>query len=155
MFSLYRSAIIASVMCLLCSACHPSVEEVTAEDTQGILHPLTQPQKPVLLTYWSDWCAYCRAEVPFLNAVAAEGTVQVLGVFYEEVPVEHLVQLSKDFGITYPVLIASPEGGLALQKSGGLPAHYLIETQGRVRGPFLGEMTHEKLTSLLSSTIEK
>ena len=101
--------------------------------------------RPVLINFWTTWCAPCRAEMPFLDAVHVKhedkGLV-VLAVDVQEPAVE-VEPYIDEYGYRFRVLL-DVDGTVALKyRVGSYPTSYLIDSKGRVvnirRGAFASE----------------
>ena len=101
--------------------------------------------QPLLLNFWATWCAPCRAEMPFLEAVYAkhadEGLV-VLGVNVQE-PTAVVAPYLDELGLTFPVLLDLDGDVSRLYRVGSYPTSVLVDREGRIvtirRGAFVNE----------------
>ena len=100
----------------------------------------------VVLNFWADWCAPCRAEAPVLNEVYAR--TQAQGVEFVGVNVKDDRNAARAFertqGVQYDSIFDQP--AVQLTKFRKVvpqtpPSTLLIDRQGRVAGIFNGAVT--------------
>jgi thiol-disulfide isomerase/thioredoxin len=105
---------------------------------------------PMVVNLWASWCAPCRDELPLYQAFARRyaGTVDVLGVDWQETRADAARTLARDSGVTYP-LVVDPDGRL---RSQALPKLILLDKDGRV-----AFQRYVKITSMaqLEKLVEK
>jgi thioredoxin 1 len=77
-----------------------------------------QSELPVLVDYWADWCAPCKAMAPVLDEVAEECRDRLRVV---KVNVEHEPQIARQWGVrSQPTLMLFKHGSVEAQKVGAL-----------------------------------
>lgn len=110
---------------------------VSLEDFRG---------KWVLLNFWATWCVPCAKEMPYLQQIAAEGDMVVLGVNFNESPatVEKFV---KEHNLTFPVLMEPDDVILTMYKVRALPRTFVISPDGRITHQIIGEIVPEQFDS--------
>ncbi|MEZ5454629.1 MAG: TlpA disulfide reductase family protein [Lysobacteraceae bacterium] len=145
--------------CLTC--CCTSAEASTSdpvrpalrvETVQGGVFDLAKHRGTwVIVNLWATWCAPCREEIPMLARLDADRSdVNVVGLAFEEISVEHMKVFIDRYSVTYPVSIldvyAPPD---AFEVPRGLPMTHVIAPDGTVAKQFLGPVTREELEAVL------
>ena len=105
----------------------------------------------VLVNYWAEWCAPCRAEIPELNALFRDNGADVLvvGVNFDGVTDLALSDLIVRMGIEFPVLTIDPRERWHYDRPGVLPTTVVIDPQGNVVRTLVGPQSRETLSELL------
>ena len=84
---------------------------VSAVDDKNFEQEVLQSEQPVLVDFWAEWCAPCRALAPVVNAVAQEyqGKAKVV-----KLDVDYSTQVAQRYGIRgIPTLIVFKGGNEA------------------------------------------
>jgi thiol-disulfide isomerase/thioredoxin len=106
--------------------------------------------RPLLVNFWASWCGPRVAEMPLLDAFAAEqgdSGVQVVGIALDEPSAVH--DFLQRVPVRYPILLDAPAAGdssvLLGNTRGVLPYSVLIDARGIVRRRKLGEFDAAEL----------
>jgi thiol-disulfide isomerase/thioredoxin len=124
------------------------------ETVQGGMFDLSEQRGTwVVVNFWATWCAPCRKEIPMLARLDADRSdVEVIGLAFEEISVDHMKVFIERYSVTYPVSIvdvyAPPD---AFEVPRGLPMTHVIAPDGRVAKQFLGPVTREELEAVLQA----
>lgn len=114
-------------------------ENVTLSDFQG---------QWVLVNFWATWCPPCVSEMPYLQKVADQREMVVLGVNFKES--QTIVERFIDkWGITYPILINPDDDLLMFYQAQNLPRTHVIAPDGTIVLKIIGPLEEERFDSWL------
>jgi len=111
--------------------------------------------KVVLVNFWATWCPPCREEIPELLELKKiyKDRLEIVGISEDDDPPENILKFARQKGMTYPIILATPE---LIEAYGGVPAlptSFLINTQGRVvqkhSGLYPIALYHREIRALL------
>ena len=114
----------------------------------------------VLLNFWATWCAPCRHETPFLQALYEarkdDGLVVVGASLDTGDAREQVRSFVEEYGVTYPILLDPQMRGMDAYRVLGLPATFLLDRDGVLRWMRFGPVSETDLDflSALDSTLE-
>ncbi|HKI63918.1 MAG TPA: TlpA disulfide reductase family protein [Burkholderiales bacterium] len=114
----------------------------------------------VVCNFWATWCPPCREEIPMLVALNSRMEpkgAQVVGIAVDFAA--KVASLARDYKITYPILIAGPDGIDLMREAGnqvgGLPYTAFLDRKGKIVGTKLGALkeseVNERLAEMLRS----
>ena len=113
--------------------------------------------KPVVLSFWTTWCPYCRAQTPILVAAhaahAAQG-IQFIGINVSEQQAQVRDYLGAN-GISYPIALDANGQVAGLYNVTGYPTTYFLDAEGRVVVRHLGQLTPEQLEVYMQTLLEE
>ncbi|PYT90269.1 MAG: hypothetical protein DMG41_05865 [Acidobacteria bacterium] len=90
--------------------------------------------KVTLLNFWATWCGPCRAEIPDLVELQNKyrDQLQIIGLVVDDDDPQAIKKFVEQFGINYPVAIATDELRMEYGGIPALPTSFLLDAQGRV-----------------------
>lgn len=104
----------------------------------------------VVINYWAEWCAPCRTELPEFNRLERDhADITVLGVNYDGISGEPLLELARKMNIQFPVMGQDFADSLALKRPEVLPTTYIFDAEGELAHSLAGPQTEQALLSLL------
>ncbi|MAS23788.1 MAG: DsbE family thiol:disulfide interchange protein [Oceanospirillaceae bacterium] len=111
------------------------------------------PEEPVLVNVWATWCPTCKAEHAFLNKLAAEQGIKIVGINYKDDDFK-AKQWLKAYGNPYMFNISDPDGQLGLELGVyGAPETFLVDSKGIIRAKHIGDL-NTKVWSTLGPQFE-
>jgi len=133
---------------LMFSACQPQSPAFTDQNGQ----PLDLVEHWLVINYWATWCKPCRKEVAELNQLHQSLTqqpIKIIGVNFDQLEGDALIEASNSLGIHFPVLSQDPAKHFSLPNSQGLPVTYIVNPQGKLAATLLGEQTAPSINQRL------
>ena len=106
-----------------------------------------------IVNYWSEWCAPCRVEIPIFNELSvrlAKSNVMVVGVNFDEDPMELTLEIAAKMGIEFTVLSQEEVDLLALKLPDVLPTTYLLSPSNKVVAKLIGQQSEQDILDALT-----
>jgi len=112
----------------------------------------------LVVNYWAEWCGPCRHEIPELNqldgatAAADESvSVKVIGVNYDGLRDQKLVDVSTRMGIDFAVLAEDPRMRWEQEAPAVLPSTYIVAPGGDFVETLVGPQTRVGIMSRIET----
>lgn len=107
--------------------------------------------KPVFLNFWASWCIPCRKEMPAIELASVRfPNVEFVGVAVQDDPAA-AEAFARELGVTYIIGLDERDKLAGLYPTLGLPATYLISSEGVILQPLYGELDLKQLNALIST----
>ncbi len=144
------------MMVVSCTAWAAPTQDVTFVDLAGKPVKLSDYRgKFVVVNFWATWCPPCLVEIPdlvmFHEAHAGKDAV-VIGVNYEDIPVEKVKAFAESQMINYPIVrLQGPIDGrnTPFGPLKGLPTTFMVDPQGRVVARHTGMVDQQGLENFM------
>lgn len=139
---LWLISIVVLVGCVGCAAPEPatpagtvavaSAHDFTLLSIDNETYQLSQLQGEwVLVNFWATWCAPCVEEMPYLQQVADEREITVLGVNMRE-SAEAVAAFSAEHKIRFPLLLDPDDDTVIAYNTISLPVTAVVAPDGTI-----------------------
>lgn len=108
------------------------------QDTSGKTVTLASLQgHPVVLNFWASWCPPCQAEMPFIERLWQDGTLQRNGLLFYAIDMGEKAETVQSFitskGYTFPVLLDSNGDISDAYNVRAIPVTFFIDRAGVIK----------------------
>jgi thiol-disulfide isomerase/thioredoxin len=118
----------------------PSLKLPDASGSELALNELRG--KTVVVNFWATWCEPCREEMPSLERLRkqmGDKQLEVLAVNVGEAP-ERVARFTRDVPVTFPIVYDRDGAAAKAWKVRGYPTSFVLDSSGRIRYWFVGEL---------------
>src|SRR3989337_1339414 len=110
--------------------------DFTLKDLDGVEKSLKEFRgKVVLLNFWATWCSPCRIEIPSMVELYKkykDRGLEIIGVNLDKLGRSGVEQFSKEYNISFPVLL-DPAGEVGTNYGiVALPTTFILDRKGKI-----------------------
>lgn len=143
--SYFRFFLVAGLLALLMGCDNPKFSTANGNDVAWDSYR----GQWLLVNYWAEWCKPCLEEIPELNALDQSDDVTVLGVNYDGIEGQALLNLGSRMQIDYTLLAEDPGPALGWDLPVALPATFVVKPDGTLLEARFGPQTKQTLSALI------
>ena len=108
-----------------------------------------------LVNVWASWCVPCADEVPFLEKLAKDKRIQLVGINYKDSP-ENARRFLNRYGNPFVASGVDSNGRTSIDWGVyGVPENFLVGRDGTIVYKLIGPITAENLVKVLEPEIAK
>ncbi len=108
-----------------------------------------------IVNVWASWCAPCHAEAPFIEQLAKDPRIKLVGINYKD-SAENARRFLNRYNNPFAANGVDANGRTAIDWGVyGVPETFLIGRDGRIAYKLVGPITAENLVRELTPEIEK
>ena len=108
-----------------------------------------------LVNVWASWCVPCHDEVPYLERLAQDKRVRLVGINYKD-QTDNARRFIGRYGNPFSAVGADANGRAAIDWGVyGVPETFVVGRDGRIAYKLVGPITAENFDSQLKPAIEK
>ena len=108
-----------------------------------------------VVNVWASWCVPCHDEVPFLEELAKDKRIRLVGINYKDQP-DNARRFIGRYGNPFVAVGADPNGRAAIEWGVyGVPETFLVGRDGRIAYKLVGPLTEDNMKAVVMPAIEK
>jgi cytochrome c biogenesis protein CcmG/thiol:disulfide interchange protein DsbE len=135
----------------------PPLAGLTTRDGKPIpgLSNAAFPGELTLVNVWASWCIPCADEVPFLEKLATDKHIKLVGINYKD-PTDNARRFLNRYGNPFAAVGVDASGRTSIDWGVyGVPETYLIGRDGTIVYKLVGPVTADNLDGALNPEIAK
>ena len=146
-----RIIFLVSFMLISCSSDQSANNSFRLTNDSSV--DIESPGKILVINYWATWCSPCREEIPELNELDHQlsNRLDVIGVNYDGVVGEQLLQEMQTLGIEFDNLYTDPRSIWSLEPVTVLPETLIINSRGELIHRLIGPQTKSSLEAIINA----
>jgi cytochrome c biogenesis protein CcmG, thiol:disulfide interchange protein DsbE len=108
-----------------------------------------------LVNVWASWCVPCHDEVPFLQQLAQDSRIRLIGINYKDQP-DNARRFLNRYGNPFAASGADENGRAAIEWGVyGVPETFLVGRDGRIAYKLVGPINAENFERVLLPELQK
>jgi cytochrome c biogenesis protein CcmG/thiol:disulfide interchange protein DsbE len=108
-----------------------------------------------LVNVWASWCVPCADEVPFLEKLAKDKRIRLVGINYKD-PTDNARRFLNRYGNPFVAVGVDASGRTSIDWGVyGVPETYLIGRDGTIAYKLVGPVTADNLANIIEPEIVK
>ncbi|HEY6831140.1 MAG TPA: DsbE family thiol:disulfide interchange protein [Pseudolabrys sp.] len=108
-----------------------------------------------LVNVWASWCVPCHDEVPFLDQLAKDKRIQLVGINYKDSS-DNARRFLNRYGNPFTATGSDDNGRTSIDWGVyGVPETFVVGRDGRIAYKLVGPINSDNLTRVLMPAIEK
>ena len=114
--------------------------------------------RPVVLNFWATWCAPCRLEMPWFEALGKKYSadkLQVLGIAQDDAAKQEIEKAAKKAGVSYPILLTDGKSTVAMAYGSvdTLPTTFYVNREGVITDATTGIGSRDEIEARVKKLI--
>jgi len=109
--------------------------------------------KKLLIHFWADWCAECRAEFPKLEAAYQKNKInnfEILAINVSQSE-KHVESFVSEFDLTFPMLVDKNSEIANRYGIRGLPTNYFVNHDLKIENIIIGWVDEKQINQILKN----
>lgn len=148
-----RLYILAALVAIIAGGAFYQLNQSDFTTLDGAKHKHTDYRgQYIIVNYFAEWCAPCLKEVPELSKLnkTKPDNVILFAVSYDNLTDEKLGEIKDKYDMDFPLInnITTP---FPFERPQYLPATFIINPDGSLKGQLFGEQSAENLLSAIDA----